>query len=122
MKGGKIKIKTMENLMKKLKIGAVCLAIGIGGFGLGKATSKVDYISFHQDQFHGLSGYKAVRLHKPLAQDDVFVRRNGYFYWEAEDSDGKYTPVRKNIENRHGQKTEFAERRINDVYQMVGLE
>lgn len=116
-------MKTMKNIRKNLKIGALCLTVGIGGFGLGKATSKVDYISFHQETWPGgRSGYKAIRLHKPLARDNVFIKRNGYFFWEIEDSNGKYYPIRDNIERSHGQKTEFSERRINDIYELVSLD
>ena len=76
-------MKIKENLIKKLKIGTVCLAVGIGGFGLGKASSKVDYISFNQDQHWGISGYKSIRLHKHFDKDEVLIRKTGYYYLEA---------------------------------------
>ncbi|MBI4919629.1 hypothetical protein HY837_06870, partial [archaeon] len=72
-----------RKLTNKLGTAALCLVMGLGGFGLGKATSKVDKISFHEaTNDRGIGGivrgpdiYRAIKLHKPYAQDEIFVKR-----------------------------------------------
>ena len=109
-------MKKINNITKKLLLGATCIAVGFGGFLIGRNTSRVSYVSFYEEG-KSASEYKAIRLHKPFAEDDVFVSMNRDDYDKYE---RKYFPIKENIERSYID--EFAQRRINDVYGLVELE
>lgn len=109
----------IKTLKQKLAIGTLCLLTAGAGFYAGKEHSRVDHITFAQAG--GLSGFKVIRLHKPFSEDQVFSKRNSYFHWEAQDANGKYIPMRGNVENSYGDGSKFSEMTIKGLYSVVGL-
>ena len=111
-------------MRKTLKIVTLCAVIGLGsamgGFSLGKQTSIVDKVSFHEETFGGLSGFKAIRLHKPYAKDKIFIKRNGDSYWKIEDCFGEYTPMKKDLSQRYV--PSVAQTREKDIKEATGMD
>lgn len=108
-------------LRNKLAIGIICLASTFVGFGLGynvgQKTQEVDFVSVHNEGDYN-SNYKAIRFHKVNGRDQVFVSMNRD-RWQTYEKN--YFPIRDSIETSYGKSTDFSKRRINDVFELVGI-
>ena len=95
----------MKNIRKKIGIAALCILTGLGGYGAGKATSKVDKVTFQQEGGPGnisSSGFKAIKLHRPFGKDEIFLQLNGSSYWEWKSCWGEYSPMEEYLNRSYG--------------------
>lgn len=102
----------MNKIRKTLGIAALCALTGLGGFGLGKLTSIVDQVTVHEETWSGgplgsknRIGYKIIKLHKPYAQDDLFVKQNepAPRPWDAKYNFETFQSMENSLVNRYGQ-------------------
>ena len=111
----------MNQIRKTIGIAALCALTGLGGFKIGQMTSVVDKVTFQEEAYPGgLSSFKLIRLHRPYNQDEIFIKRNGYSHWEAEDCIGTYNLMEEDLGKRYI--STFAKEREKDLKRTVGLD